>query len=138
MDNIYNMKNLVKLSGITLFVLLSLSGCTDKEIEVNQYNSEIITYWNELIMDMAVAEDGLLSLKGVRTEAIMHTAIHDALNAIKPLYTVYVFEDMDSSADPMAAVAQAAYEIAISQFPEKNKELEDALSLWLSKVEDGV
>jgi len=87
-------------------------------------------------MDMAIAEDRLLTLKGVRTEAMMHTAIHDALNTIEPLYTSYSFKGKNPLADPIAASSQAAYEIAVSQFPDKQEELETELRKWLATVNE--
>jgi hypothetical protein len=110
-----------------------------KEIEVDKYNPEIITAWNEKIMEMAVAEDGLLTLKGVRTEAMMHVAIHDALNAIQSLYSTYAYSSYTKNVlcDPIAASAQAAYVVALSQFPDSKAELDSELVKWLLQVDDG-
>ena len=58
-------------------------------------------------MEAAVAEDGLLTLKGVRSAAIMHVAIHNALNSIVPEYHTYYFETEQQDADPLAAAEQA-------------------------------
>lgn len=86
---------------------------------------------------MALAEDGLLTLKGLRTAALMHIAIHDALNAIKPLYSIYTFEAERPNAHPVASTVQAAYDVAISQFPDKKAIFDAELNKWLASVEDG-
>ncbi|MCF8238911.1 MAG: vanadium-dependent haloperoxidase [Saprospiraceae bacterium] len=88
-------------------------------------------------MKYAIEEDGLLTLKGVRTEALLYIAIHDALNTIKPLYAKYSYKGSVQNANPIAASAQAAYEVAINQFPEKQKELEEELNKWLSEIPEG-
>ena len=134
------MKNFINFSklkfSMILLSLIILQSCMTKTIETDNFNPEIITSWNKKIMEMAVAEDGLLTLKGVRTEAIMHIAIHDALNAIQPLYSYYSFEGINKNANPITTTAQAAYEIALSQFPDNAAELETELNKWLATVED--
>ena len=67
---------------------------------------------------------------------MMHTAIHDVLNNIRPSYTTYLFEEENINAEPIAAVAQAAYEISVSQFPDKRTELDTELNRWLETVEN--
>lgn len=134
------MKNQFNFSSFKILIILLsiilLQSCKAKPIESDNFNSEIITSWNELIMEMAIMEDNLLTLKGVRTEAMMHAAMHDALNAIRPLYSTYSFEGENPNAGPIAATAQAAYDIAVSQYPDKQKVLESELNKWLVSVDD--
>ena len=42
----------------------------------------LVVAWNELINEIAFAEDQFLTFKGVRAHAMMHLAMHDALNAV--------------------------------------------------------
>ena len=49
--------------------------------------------------------------------------IFDRVNSIKPLYSIYSFEGKRTLADPIATANQVAYEISISQFPDKTEEL---------------
>ncbi len=44
--------------------------------------------WNARLLATAEAEDRFLTLKGVRTAAMMHLAVHDAVNAIDPRFPV--------------------------------------------------
>jgi hypothetical protein len=87
-------------------------------------------------MEWAVAEDGLLTLNGVRTEAMTNIAIHNALNAIKPVYTSYGYKGSSPNANPYAAAAQAAYEVAKASFPKKEQELKQLLDTSLSSIEN--
>ncbi len=123
-------------SSPTIALIILLLGCQPKQVDVAAYDSGLLRSWNEKIMAWAVEEDGLLTLKGVRTEALMHLAVHDALNAIHPLYTSYAFEKHVPEAHPLAAAAQAAYDIALSQFPDREAELKAELHHWLSMVDD--
>ena len=79
----------------------------------------VIIEWNQQLLAAAEAEDGFLTLKGVRTAAMMHLAMHDALNAVRREYAPYVFTGNTPDADAIAAAAQAAYEIAANQYPKQ-------------------
>lgn len=119
-------------------VLLSLciSACQSTAVDETKFDAQVLMNWNKMIMQWATEEDGLLTLKGVRTEALMHTAMHDALNAIKPVYSTYLEVEEAPTAQPVVAVAQAAFEIAIIQFPEKRPELEAELAQWVGAVQE--
>ncbi|MEQ6165980.1 vanadium-dependent haloperoxidase [Ekhidna sp. MALMAid0563] len=120
---------------IVLFVLLF--SCKSESGSPNDYDSTPLIAWNQKVMEMAMSEDGLLTLKGVRTEAMMHIAINDALNSIESVYTFYAFAESSPEANPLAAVAQAAYEVAANQFPDNTEELKNELNRWLDLIDDG-
>ncbi|GAB5399276.1 MAG: hypothetical protein Aureis2KO_08610 [Aureisphaera sp.] len=130
----------VKSWGVCLFILgwlTMLYGCKEQKTDPNEYNADLAIAWNHLVMDMAIAEDGLLTLKGVRIEAMLFVAMHDALNSIQPQYSHYGYTEKHPTADPMAAAAQAAFEVVIDQFPDKKEALEKELAFWLDKVPPG-
>ncbi len=58
-------------------------------------------------MEIAIEKDGLLTLNGVRTEALAGIAAHNALNAIKPIYTFYEYKGGQPKANPNPAGSQA-------------------------------
>lgn len=133
------MKNLINFSWSKLpFLLLSLGilNSCKTTTEVDTFPPELLISWNDKIMEMAIEEDGLLSLKGVRTEAMMHVAIHDALHAIRPVFAAYSFKGTSPTADPLAAAGQAAYEIAVSQFPDHQETLAAERDSWLATVSE--
>ncbi len=124
---------------LRLFLVVFISvllGCQPQKIDPNNYDSRLAISWNQLIMDMAIKEDGLLTLKGVRTEAMMFLAMHDALNAIVPNYSSYGYTLEQPEADPMAAAAQAAFQVAIDQFPDNHAALQTELNTWLDTIPD--
>jgi len=121
--------------GIMIIILLVLS-CSAQKKEITNYSANIVGIWNKKVIEFAIAEDNLFTLKGVRSTAMMHVAMHDALNAIVPKYSSYAYKGAAEDANPIAAVAQAAYEVAIDQFPDRQNELNKELVHWLSTVKD--
>lgn len=93
--------------------------------------------WNEHVLAVAEAEDRFLTLKGLRTAAMMHLAIHDAVNAIEGRYDTWLETPRNPDADPVAAAAQAAFEVASDQYPDRRPRFEAELERWLSEVESG-
>ncbi|WP_425237212.1 vanadium-dependent haloperoxidase [Ulvibacterium sp.] len=131
-------RRLQKNTLLAIILILSfLQGCAPQKKDISVYSGEIVTIWNKKVIDFAIAEDNLFTLKGVRTTSMMHVAMHDALNAIAPKYTTYAYKGNAPDANPIAAVAQAAYDVAVDQFPDRKDELDQELDYWLSMVEDG-
>ncbi len=128
------MKSFYCVLGI--FLLVSACSFPDSPSDKDLDTGSLIR-WNETIMQTALAEDGLLTLKGVRTEALAFVAIHDALNAIQPHFSGYSFNQETPGADPIAALNQAAYQIAISQYPDQQETFKELLDLSLRSVSDG-
>ena len=77
--------------------------------------------WNRHLLETAEAEDRFLTLKGVRTAAMMHLAMHDALNAIEPRFERYlpVREDPAGPADARVAMAHAAFIVTTTAYPDQ-------------------
>ena len=55
-------------------------------VRPSDLGADVIVSWNSLAHDIAFAEDQFLTFKGQRALAMMHLAMHDALNAIVPIY----------------------------------------------------
>jgi len=100
-------------------------------------DAALVVSWNQVAYDLAFAEDQFLTFKGVRAFSMMHIAIHDALNAVVPTYRQYAYHHEDRSADPIAAGAQAAYDVLVSQYPAGRERLDEELATWLGQVPDG-
>ncbi len=98
----------------------------------------VITAWNQLAHDIAFAEDQFLTFKGQRALAMMHLAIHDALNSIAPVYERHAYDGMRPvAADPLAASAQAAYGVLVAQYSDQQLKLNAELASWLDQVPNG-
>ncbi|MDH3404876.1 MAG: phosphatase PAP2 family protein, partial [Acidobacteriota bacterium] len=97
----------------------------------------VLVAWNELVLATAEAEDGFLTLKGLRAATMMHLAVHDALNAIDPRYGTYLPVEAASGADPLAAVVGAASEVALHEYPDQRERFGVEARRWLEGVEEG-
>jgi PAP2 superfamily/Vanadium chloroperoxidase N-terminal domain len=74
--------------------------------------SEVLR-WNETTMQ-AIAANGQNPVVSTRTLAMVHAAVHDALNAIDRRYTAYYYEGTPTpAASPDAAVAAAAHTVLV-------------------------
>ena len=101
-------------------------------------HADVLLAWNEEVFTAAEAEDRFLTLKGLRTAALLHLAAHDALNAIEPRYETYLPRlEAEGPADPLAAVAQAAHRVAIDQYPDRQADFDAELRRWLERVPAG-
>jgi PAP2 superfamily len=100
-------------------------------------DSALVVSWNQTVNEIAFAEDQFLTFKGVRAHAMMHIAIHDALNAVIPLYKQFAYRRADFFAHPAAAAAQAAHDVVLSQYPGQRTRLDGELANWLSRIPDG-
>ena len=73
--------------------------------------------WNETTAKAAIA-GGQNPIQQTRTVAMVQAAVHDALNAIKPRYAAYYFEDPAAAgAMPEAAVAVASQTVLVAVIP---------------------
>ncbi len=97
----------------------------------------LVVAWNRTVNEIAFAEDQFLTFKGVRAHAMMHIAIHDALNSVIPLYRRFAYRNNDSFAHPIVAAAQAAHDVVVSQYPGEQARLDAELANWISRVPDG-
>lgn len=118
-------------------ILLLFLGCKPNTIVPTEYRADIALQWNDKIMELAIQKDGLLTLNGVRTEAMASIAMHNALNAIQPIYSFYEFSSSPTAANPEAAAAQAAFDIALHSFPESQATLTNLLDLCLTTIPEG-
>ncbi|GMU65957.1 MAG: haloperoxidase [Acidobacteriota bacterium] len=97
----------------------------------------VLIAWNERLLAAAEAEDGFLTLKGLRTAAMAHASIHDALSAIHGRYRPLLGVGEAPGADSLAATAQAAFSIAVDQYPDRREEWEREQRAWLGRVPEG-
>ncbi|MEZ5331216.1 MAG: vanadium-dependent haloperoxidase [Thermoanaerobaculia bacterium] len=127
------MRRVLTLS--TAFLLLGAlppAGATER-------TGEVVAAWNDTVLSLAREEDGFLTLKGLRTAAMGHLAMHDALNHVDARFETYLpVETLDSApqADPLAAAVQAGYDVALDQYPDRAETLGAFRERWLGGEAD--
>lgn len=97
---------------------------------------ELAARWNEQAYEISFAEDSFRTFKGHRAFAMMHLAMHDAVNAVAPRYRQHTFSGRDAQADAPSAAAQAAHDILRAAYPEAAVRLEAELSRTLAMAPD--
>jgi hypothetical protein len=78
----------------------------------------VILDWNQFAQQIITADDGYQNpLPATRSLAMMHLAMHDAVNAAAPRYETYAIRTRDPLADPAIAAAQAAHDVLVTLYP---------------------
>jgi hypothetical protein len=119
------------------FLCVFLIACSAPPNQPREDTADVIVGWNQRLLGIAEAEDGFLTLKGVRATAIMHLAIHDALSNIDGSYAPYAYDHPNRGADRLAAATQAAFVVAVDQYPDQRAVLQIEHRGWLSQIPDG-
>lgn len=96
----------------------------------------VIVQWNQRAVEVAVAEDSFRTFKGHRALAMMHLAMHDAVNAVTPRFRQYALAARDTLADPVAAAAQAAHDVLGAHYPGAMATLDAELARELARRGD--
>jgi hypothetical protein len=106
-------------------------------VDASARSADVVVRWNELGVDIVNAEDQFRSFKGHRALAMMHLAMHDALNTIVPAYSRYVLGGRPRAAHPIAAAAQSGRDVLAALYPGQQAELDAELQAWLARVPTG-
>jgi len=97
-----------------------------------------VVHWNSIAGEAFAPSQGTNPMAQSRTLAILHAAVHDALNAIDRRYTSYtpgLPAAPKASAD--AAVAAAAREVLVKLLPDQAALVETAYGSALMNIRDG-
>lgn len=100
-------------------------------------DARVLLEWNELGLATAAEDDQFQTLRGNRSLPLMHLAIHDALNAIVPIYETYRHSGSNEEAHPIAAVSQAAHDVLADIYPDQAEAFAMLHERWLGEVPQG-
>jgi hypothetical protein len=104
----------------------------------DRLSNEVILDWSNAAFEAAGGASEGHPLLASRIEAMMHIAMHDALNAITPVYEQYVYKSQQSnSANPFAAAASAAHTVLKASWADSGPMLDAKLAASLSSIADG-
>lgn len=149
------------LALITSISLLIVSCAKDEDFETIDNNSldtaniqsknqspHTVLAWNEAMQDLYTfpLNVGTPPVSASYTWALVHIAMHDALNSITPRYESYTGVARVKDADPNAAVSQAAYDVIMAvknlpfstvYVPQNLESINTLLETSLSSIPDG-
>src|SRR5262245_4787306 len=111
------------MAGVVGLLALSSVGL------VHEAAADEVFDWNIKAFE-ALPPGGQNPISGSRTMAMMHLAVHDALNAINRRYEPYLYEGMaEPTADPAAAIAAAVRDVLAGVIPTWGKPEQQAKAL---------
>ena len=127
------MKKLIFLMLLSTATLLSSFDNPRKDNPFSNYSNSIVLQWNSIAFETMKGPtyDPMIAS---RIFAMVHIAVHDALNSIEPLYETYALQQQDKKADPIAAISSAAYTVLVVSFPAKKEQLDIALANAVKEV----
>lgn len=108
-----------------------------KDPRLAGYSNRVILDWNQVAYEAMGGVTYQHSLLAAHINAMVHLAMHDALNGIAPAYQTYALKRQDSGADPIAAAASAAHAVLTASFPDKKALLDSALTKSLTGLPTG-
>ena len=98
--------------------------------------ANVVLEWNEVAFK-AINTARQSPPMGVRSMAVVHAAMFDAMNAIQPRYRGFRFDGTPpAGASPDAAAAVAAHSALAKLFPDQRASLDQALATTLARVPD--
>jgi hypothetical protein len=146
-------QNSQKWLSLLMVIAVTTLSCTKSDTSrINAgglSNAKLKSQFNDVLSNQVIIDWNLAALSaegGVtygnptissRTDAMMHIAMHDALNAIIPLYEQYTYNKELSGADPILAAAQAAHTVLVSIYPDAQSMLDNLLATYLSATPGG-
>jgi membrane-associated phospholipid phosphatase len=130
-----NAKSHARLRVITTTVMAALLALIGLPAQVR---ADVVTDWNLTTLQAAAAAGLNPPQRLHRVAAMVHAAMHDAVNSVTPRYEAYAVQvSLSAGASIEAAAVQAAYGVLIRLFPTQAAMLDPARSASLSKVPDG-
>jgi hypothetical protein len=100
-------------------------------------SNQVILDWNIAAFDAMGGATYQHSLLASRVNAMVHIAMHDALNAIGPAYETYALQTKNYQAEPISAAASAAHRVLVAHFPDKQADLDARLQQSLAGIPEG-
>src|SRR5574339_51846 len=102
---------------VLVFAALFYSACSESDGFANgtfpgkknpfgNYSNAVVLQWNTIAYE-TMAGPSYDPMIASRIFAMVHIAMHDALNGIAPVYETYSLQEQDKKADPIAALSAA-------------------------------
>jgi hypothetical protein len=81
---------------------------------------QVVIDWNAIAYQVIKASDGYVNpMAASRSLAMVHLAMHDAVNATRARYATYSGVERDHAADPAVAAVSAAHDVLAALYPKE-------------------
>lgn len=128
------------ISAAVLTATLVFTSCSKNSIpngSAGKTSNKVVIEWNETAYQAFGGPQYQHSLLASRINAIVHLAMHDAINGVEEKYSRYAFTGKEKAADPVAAAASAAHTVLLTEIPARKGFIDSALSRSLASIKDG-
>lgn len=125
-------RTIVAVSCAGAFVCASGSRAVDGRSPDNVASARVIPEWYAVARTAATSPVQL-----ARVLAMVHAAMHDAVNGAQPKFETYASDLRDRRAHPEAAAAGAAHTVLTGLFPAQQETWDAALAGSLARLADG-
>ena len=127
-----------RLTPALLAIVFAGAAAGHSAAAADRPNENAVTHWNVIATNAFTPSQGTNPMAQSRTLAILHAAIHDALNAIEPRFQAYSPGlGRANGASAEAAVAAAAREVLVTLLPEQAALVESEYARALAAIPDG-
>jgi hypothetical protein len=124
---------LMLVAGLVALTSASPAGVARHRVpNVRAYPAGVVLTWHAL-----AAAQPTNPIRQSRALAMVHAAMHDAVNGAVPRYERYASSLADPGADPEAAAAAAAHRVLASLFPASTAAFDAQLVNSLASITDG-
>lgn len=130
------MKRLLQTLLLVMAAISQAIAGGDGKTPFSKHPNTIVLQWNTIGFE-TMQGPAYNPMLASRIMAMVHVAMHDALNNIAPVYDTYLFNREDKKADPIAAISAAAHGVLVGQLPDKKEQLDKALTSILQNVKAG-
>lgn len=113
---------------------VSLGGAAGAEVGQESHAGNAVTHWNTIASRLMVDPGPVIDS---RAFAILHAAIHDAVNGVERRYEPYTANLSSPGASLDAAVATAARDVLLALSPSRREKIKAEYVAALAQVPDG-
>ena len=124
------------VGSFLLAAFLIFSACQKSEKPKDQVSLDMILNINELTYTIAEQHDHFYSFIGVRALAMVHLAMHDALNAVTPKFETYAYHESVPEANAQVAASQAAKQILAEIYPKRLDTISLVCGQWMGSSDE--
>lgn len=132
------MQQKMKPLTLAVFLLSLLAAFCSKDKhpspKADDLPNDVILVWNEVAFEATGGKANTHSLLTSRIYAMVHAAMHDAVNAADARYQPFAFHGKERDTDPIAAAASAAHRVLKVTFANRAAFLDSALNSSLGGI----
>lgn len=130
------MKQSMKMFAVLglVFSLLATACKKNNHLPDDTLSNKVILIWNQVAFDALGGAANQHSLLNSRIFAMVHIAMHDAVNATENRFQTYALHKQFRSANPEVAAAVAAHRVLKTAFAERAAFLDSALNTYLDGI----